>query len=50
VLRDNAGGVHHHDQNGKRVHTWEPEHIQKIHAEEISFVKEWLKDWKPREP
>jgi hypothetical protein len=42
--------VHHHDENGKKFHTWEPEHIQKIHAEEIEFVKDWLKDWKPRKP
>lgn len=39
-------GVHHYDENGLRVHTNEPPHIQKIHREEVEFVRAWLKDWK----
>lgn len=40
-------GVHHHDQNGLKKHKEEPKHIQKIHHEEVKFVKAWLKEWKP---
>ena len=50
MLTKVTGGVHHHDENGKSFHLWEPEQIQKIHTEEVEFVKEWLKDWKPRKP
>ncbi|PVF95215.1 peptidase S28 [Serendipita vermifera] len=39
-------GVHHHDQNGLKNHTEEPEHIRVIHQQEIEFVKAWLKEWK----
>lgn len=42
-----TGGVHHWDENGLRNPKNEPADIQKIHAEIVHFVKEWLKDWKP---
>ncbi|KAI0695544.1 peptidase S28 [Cytidiella melzeri] len=40
------GGVHHWDENGLRRRQDEPPEIQKIHAEIVEFVVEWLKDWK----
>ncbi|KAI0087965.1 peptidase S28 [Irpex rosettiformis] len=40
------GGVHHWDENGLRNSQDEPPEIQKIHAEIVGFVLEWLKDWK----
>lgn len=40
------GGVHHWDENGLAESTKEPAEIQKIHQEEITFVKEWLRDFK----
>lgn len=40
---------HHCDENGlkskDRKLGKEPERIQKIHKEQIEFVKSWLKDW-----
>ena len=42
------GGVHHWDENGLRHHEDEPIAIQKIHAEIVGFVLEWLKDWQPK--
>ncbi|KIM30824.1 hypothetical protein M408DRAFT_327787 [Serendipita vermifera MAFF 305830] len=39
-------GVHHHDQNGLRNPKKEPKHIQRIHHQEVEFVKAWLKEWK----
>ncbi|KZO95036.1 peptidase S28 [Calocera viscosa TUFC12733] len=38
-------GVHHYDENGLANPTKEPAHIQKIHHEEIGFVKAWLAEW-----
>ncbi|KAI0311252.1 peptidase S28 [Amylostereum chailletii] len=37
------GGVHHWDENGLADGTQEPLYIQKIHREEIEFVRAWLK-------
>ncbi|KAF8586289.1 peptidase S28 [Ramaria rubella] len=42
------GGVHHWDENGLRDSEQEPADIQKIHGEEVEFVKAWLKDWVDR--
>jgi len=39
------GGVHHWDENGLGDPSKEPADIQKIHADEVAFVKEWLKEW-----
>ncbi|KAF8505248.1 serine carboxypeptidase S28-domain-containing protein [Hysterangium stoloniferum] len=39
------GGVHHWDENGLADPSKEPADVQKIHAEEVAFVKEWLKEW-----
>ncbi|GJE94546.1 peptidase S28 [Phanerochaete sordida] len=39
--------VHHYDENGLADHTAEPDNIRTIHAEEVAFVLEWLKDFKP---
>ncbi|KZT61024.1 hypothetical protein CALCODRAFT_491674 [Calocera cornea HHB12733] len=38
-------GVHHYDENGLANLAKEPAHIQKIHHEEIAFVKAWLAEW-----
>ena len=40
-----TGGVHHWDENGLRHLKNEPADIQKIHREEIAFVKAWLEGW-----
>jgi hypothetical protein len=37
------GGVHHWDENGL-VSGREPEEIERVHEEEVSFVKSWLKE------
>lgn len=42
------GGVHHWDEHGLANLADEPPEIQAIHNAEIEFVKEWLKDFKPR--
>ncbi|KAK4050336.1 hypothetical protein OIO90_005129 [Microbotryomycetes sp. JL221] len=42
------GGVHHWDENGQSNSTQEPHRIQKIHEQEIDFVKEWLIQWRDR--
>ncbi|KJA23225.1 hypothetical protein HYPSUDRAFT_137830 [Hypholoma sublateritium FD-334 SS-4] len=38
-------GVHHYDEFGLANLLEEPAEIRKIHAEMISFVISWLKDW-----
>jgi len=38
-------GVHHYDENGLASPRKEPLYIQKIHHEEIGFVKAWLAEW-----
>jgi len=38
-------GVHHYDEYGLANLLEEPAEIRKIHAEMISFVNSWLKDW-----
>ncbi|KDR82923.1 hypothetical protein GALMADRAFT_238593 [Galerina marginata CBS 339.88] len=38
-------GVHHYDEYGLANLLEEPPEIRKIHAEMISFVTSWLKDW-----
>ncbi|KAF8316053.1 hypothetical protein DL93DRAFT_2078243 [Clavulina sp. PMI_390] len=44
-------GVHHSDSTGLKNHTLEPEQIKRIHEDEITFVKAWLKeDGDPRPP
>ncbi|KAI0070419.1 peptidase S28 [Panus rudis PR-1116 ss-1] len=40
------GAVHHWDENGLANRTAEPPRIQAIHAQEVVFVKAWLKDFK----
>lgn len=37
-------GVHHWDENG-RLDDDVPKAIRKVHAEEIKFVKAWMKEW-----
>ncbi|GHJ84782.1 hypothetical protein NliqN6_1184 [Naganishia liquefaciens] len=37
--------VHHFDENGLLDPAEEPKRIRKVHAEEVQFVKSWLKDW-----
>jgi hypothetical protein len=37
-------GIHHYDENGLKDHTLEPGHIQRIHAQEVEFVKSWLEE------
>ena len=37
-------GIHHYDENGLTNHTLEPLHIREIHAQEVEFVKSWLKE------
>ncbi|KZV66837.1 peptidase S28 [Peniophora sp. CONT] len=39
------GGVHHWDENGLADPSQEPSEIQRIHAEEVAFVKSWLEDF-----
>ncbi|KAF8628691.1 hypothetical protein AX15_003751 [Amanita polypyramis BW_CC] len=39
-------GVHHYDEYGLRNISEEPPEIRQVHEEMISFVREWLKDWK----
>lgn len=39
------GGVHHWDENGLADPSQEPSEIQRIHAEEVEFVKSWLGDF-----
>jgi hypothetical protein len=46
--RRTTQGVHHWDEGGLRDPLREPKEIQKIHHEEIKFVKAWLKEWKGR--
>jgi hypothetical protein len=38
-------GVHHYDEYGLANLLEEPAEIRKIHAEMISFVNSWLRDW-----
>ena len=38
-------GVHHYDEYGLKNLLDEPPEIRKIHAEMITFVSSWLKDW-----
>jgi len=38
-------GVHHYDEYGLKNILDEPPEIRKIHAEMITFVSSWLKDW-----
>jgi len=38
--------VHHYDGNGLADPGLEPLYIQKIHQEEIAFVKAWLEEWR----
>lgn len=42
---DYLDGVHHYDEFGLANLLEEPAEIRKIHAEMISFVISWLKDW-----
>ncbi|GAA5874419.1 hypothetical protein JCM8547_005394 [Rhodosporidiobolus lusitaniae] len=42
------GGVHHWDENGFPPSQTEPPEIAHIHAEEVEFVKAWLREWKER--
>lgn len=37
-------GLHHYDENGLKNHTLEPAHIRQIHAQEVEFVKAWLRE------
>ncbi|EJU00458.1 peptidase S28 [Dacryopinax primogenitus] len=39
-------GVHHYDENGLADPRKEPLYIQKVHHEEIGFVKAWLAQWR----
>ncbi|BGP09905.1 hypothetical protein JCM10049v2_005781 [Rhodotorula toruloides] len=39
------GGVHHWDENG-RPSPPEPEEIQRVHREEVEFVRAWLEEWR----
>jgi hypothetical protein len=34
-------------QNGLANGTGEPVEIKQVHSQEISFVKQWLSEWKP---
>ncbi|PFH49952.1 hypothetical protein AMATHDRAFT_62072 [Amanita thiersii Skay4041] len=43
-----SGAVHHWDENGLANTTAEPPVIQEIHAQEVEFVKAWLKDFKAK--
>jgi hypothetical protein len=47
-VRISLQGVHHWDENGLLDREKEPKEIQKIHREEVEFVKAWLKEWKGR--
>lgn len=38
-------GVHHWDENG-RPSPPEPEEIQRVHREEVEFVRAWLEEWR----
>ncbi|KAF8157984.1 peptidase S28 [Crassisporium funariophilum] len=38
-------GVHHYDEYGLKNLLEEPPEIRKVHAEMITFVVAWLKDW-----
>ena len=40
-----SDGVHHYDEYGLKNIFEEPPEIRKIHAEMITFVISWLKDW-----
>ncbi|KAK7690876.1 hypothetical protein QCA50_005978 [Cerrena zonata] len=40
------GAVHHYDENGLADPSQEPPTIQEIHAQEVEFVKGWLKEFK----
>ncbi|BGP18290.1 hypothetical protein JCM10213_008464 [Rhodosporidiobolus nylandii] len=44
------GGVHHWDENGLPPSSSdnEPPEIAKIHAEEVAFVQEWMREWRER--
>jgi len=42
-------GVHHWDENGLRDPKQEPAEIEKIHREEVEFVKAWLQDFKRKD-
>lgn len=46
--RKRQKGVHHWDENGLLEREREPREIQQIHADEIKFVKSWLKEWRRR--
>lgn len=40
------GAVHHYDENGLADPAQEPPTIKEIHAQEVEFVKGWLKEFK----
>ncbi|GAA5976385.1 hypothetical protein JCM11641_005997 [Rhodosporidiobolus odoratus] len=42
------GGVHHWDENGLLDPCSEPQEIAQVHAEEIKFVKKWMREWRER--
>jgi hypothetical protein len=39
-------GVHHYDENGLTDHTKEPSRIRDVHAFEVSFITEWIDQFK----
>ncbi|BGP26294.1 extracelular serine carboxypeptidase [Rhodotorula toruloides] len=39
------GGAHHWDENGRPTRP-EPEEIQRVHREEVEFVRVWLEEWR----
>ena len=41
-----ADGVHHYDENGLTDHSKEPSRIRDVHAFEISFITEWIDQFK----
>jgi len=40
-----SDGVHHYDEYGLKNLLDEPPEIRNIHAEMITIVNSWLKDW-----
>jgi hypothetical protein len=39
-------GVHHYDENGLTDHSKEPSRIRDVHAFEVSFITEWIDQFK----
>lgn len=39
-------GVHHYDENGLTDHSKEPSRIRDVHEFEISFITEWIAQFK----